>query len=240
MPKITENTSLRDEFLERLRVKYTIEREGIHVSGLIYCLRETFARKYMPLPLQLQSLFYYLDGEQRHSCLQGLVPNLQNEMEINNDGLIGTMDLFNPDPNDTVPKVIEIKSTRAKPRSELAPHYLRQGAYYCLLTNTKKFTLVTQHINHGEIIFYDIEFTDEELSDFYVDMIGGRDQLAKAYLQAKGALLLTNEGLKRSELLKIFDSLPMCRESMRWKCLSCVYHNLCYIDEPGEKKVKKK
>jgi hypothetical protein len=189
----------------------------------------------MPLPLELQSLFYYLDGEQRHSCLQDLVPNLQIEKEIQADGLIGTMDIYGANA-----EVIEIKSTRAKPRAELPPHYIRQGAYYCLLTNQKKFTLCTQHINHGEILFYDIEFTNEELSDYYVDMIGGRDMLAKAYTEAELVCAKNQLDLiKRQQLLMfLFDTLPMCRESMRWKCVSCQFHNLCYIEK--EEKVKKK
>src|SRR5271157_252995 len=132
MPKITENTNLRDYFLEKLREKYDNEREGTHVSSLVYCLRESFARKYMPLPQNLSSLFYFLDGEQRHKCLQDLIPNLENEKEIKAEGLVGTMDMFCPDQNEH-PQIIEIKTTRAKPRAELAPHYLRQGAYYCLL-----------------------------------------------------------------------------------------------------------
>jgi hypothetical protein len=249
MPKITENVNLRDYFLEKLREKYDVEREGIHISGLVYCLRETFARKYMPLPQTLTSLFYFLDGEQRHKGFQGLVPYLQNEVEIKNEGLIGTMDLFGKfidikgtkefvegviDTN----SIIEIKSTRAKPRGEIPPHYLRQGAYYCLLEGKKSFTLMTQHINHGEIVFLDVEFSDDELSDFYKDMIGGRDLLVRAYEAADEAKIQCKENEKflRQAYLNIFDALPMCRESMRWKCTNCLYHGLCFIDKEEVKK----
>ena len=132
MPKITENTELRDNFLRKLREKYDNQREGTHISSLVYCLRESFARKWMPLPQNLTSLFYFLDGEQRHRCLQDLIPNLENEKEIKVDGLVGTMDVFCPDQKES-PQIIEIKTTRGAPRRELAPHYLRQGAYYCIL-----------------------------------------------------------------------------------------------------------
>ena len=247
MPKLTENTELKDHFLEKLREKYDNEREGTHISSLVYCLRESFARKYMPLPLQLQSLSYFLDGEQRHQCLQSLIPKYDSEKEINSEGLIGTMDMF--DPKGEGSQIIEIKSTRAKPRAELAPHYLRQGAYYCILMKKTKFTLVTQHINHGDIIFYDIEFTPEELGEYAKDLFGGRDILQKSDALALIVMDKVANGIfgpidRDTALIKIFSSIPMVRDSMKWKCSSCLYHSFCYIeksDEPKEtlKKVKK-
>jgi len=242
MPKITENTALRDYFLEKLRLKYDVEREGIHISGLVYCLRETFARKYMPMPQSLTSLFYYLDGDQRHKGFQGLVPNLQNEVEVKNKDLVGTLDLFGKyiDSTESLEKpiddIIEIKSTRAKPRGELPPHYLRQGAYYCLMMGKKTFTLCTQHINHGDIVFLDIEFTDDELNAYQMDMVGGRDLLQQSYDRVDRIAKNVPETLRRKALLAIFDNLPMCRESMRWKCTNCLYHGLCYIDKEEGKK----
>jgi CRISPR/Cas system-associated exonuclease Cas4 (RecB family) len=249
MPKLTENTELRDYFIEKLREKYDNEREGTHISSIVYCLRESFARKYMPLPQNLTSLFYFLDGEQRHKGLQGLIPNLENEKEIKAEGLVGTLDMFDPCSIVTGPcenmGIIEIKTTRAKPRGELAPHYLRQGAYYCILMKKTKFTLVTQHINHGDIIFYDIEFTPEELDDYAKDLYNGRDllQLADKLVATLSKDLSMEERSKA--LLVIFSGLPMVRDSMRWKCNMCLYHSFCFIekeDQPKEtlKKVKKK
>jgi CRISPR/Cas system-associated exonuclease Cas4 (RecB family) len=251
MPKITENTKLRDNFLEKLREKYDNEREGTHISSLVYCLRESFARKYMPLPQNLTTLFYFLDGEQRHTGLQSLISALEREKEIKAEGLVGTIDMFCPDVNEhplNSPQIIEIKTTRAKPRGELSPHYLRQGAYYCILMKKTKFTLVTQHINHGDIIFYDIEFTPEELADYAKDLYAGRDILQKADEEVK--IWRAEHGfLSPAEasqfLLQVFSKIPMVRDSMRWKCNMCLYHSFCYIekeDQPKEtlKKVKKK
>jgi CRISPR/Cas system-associated exonuclease Cas4 (RecB family) len=249
MPKLTENTELRDHFIEKLREKYDNERDGTHISSIVYCLRESFARKYMPLPQNLNTLFYFLDGEQRHKGLQGLIPYLENEKEIKAEGLVGTMDMF--DPNGSVgseykPEIIEIKTTRAKPRGELAPHYLRQGAYYCILMKKSKFTLVTQHINHGDIIFYDIEFTPEELSDYAKDLYSGRDILQKADEEAFNLNIAVDSQEEYDKgLLIIFGKIPMVRDSMRWKCNMCLYHSFCFIekeDQPKEtlKKVKKK
>ena len=185
------------------------------------------------------------DGEQRHRCLQDLIPALENEKQIKTEGLVATMDVFCPDQKEH-PQIIEIKTTRSKPRAELPPHYIRQGAYYCILAGKTKFTLVTQHINYGEIIFYDIEFTEEELREYRKDLFGGRDELQRA---DRLVALSKDKDLTREEfdknLLVIFCTLPMVRDSMRWKCNSCLYHSFCYIereDQPKEtlKKVKKK
>ena len=82
MPKITENLDLKEYFLQKLKEEYdNQDRTGFHVSSSVYCLREAFCRKYLPVPQTLQTLFYFLDGEQRHKGFQGLVPNLQNEVE---------------------------------------------------------------------------------------------------------------------------------------------------------------
>jgi hypothetical protein len=234
MPQITENTKLKDNFLQKLSEKYGNQRNGIHASNLVYCLRETFARKYMPQPQTLQTLFYFLDGDCRHKGFQGLVPELENEKEVENFGIIGTMDLFSNE------QIIEIKSTRAKPRAELSPHYLRQGAYYCLLTGKTKFTLVTQHINHGDIIFYDIEFTSEELSDYSKDMLGGRDILLKAYEEVWNLDIAVDSKEEYGEgLMRIFDSIPMARPSLSWKCNTCLYKSKCYIEKEESKEVEK-
>jgi CRISPR/Cas system-associated exonuclease Cas4 (RecB family) len=254
MPKIIENEVLKNYFIDKLTEEYSNkERNGIHVSDLVYCLRETFCRKYMSVPQTLTTLFYFLDGSQRHKGFQGLVPKLENEKSVENFGISGTLDLFAHDIDvygNTESTIIEIKSTRAKPRGELSAHYLRQGAYYCILKNTNKFTLVTQHINHGDIIFYDVEFTDEELRLYGGDMVAGRNILLKAYSAADLVLehfklnMITEE-FKNQMLLEILDTIPMVRDSMRWKCTTCQYRSNCYFDKPvveeePVKKVKKK
>jgi CRISPR/Cas system-associated exonuclease Cas4 (RecB family) len=228
MPNITENLELKQYFLTNLSKMYDDkERNGIHVSDLVYCLRKTFFRKVRPVPQNLQSLFYFLDGEQRHKGFQGLVPTLQNEVEVENFGIVGTMDLVfggEQEGNFTFNGVeglfyrpIEIKTTRAKPKGSIPPHYLRQGAYYCLLRETKGFTLLTQHINHQEIVFMDINFTDQELAEYKADMIRDRNLLKNAYK--------TNNP----------DKLPLASPTMSWLCKSssgkCDYYEYCYVEK---------
>lgn len=212
MPNIIINNELHKFFITGLSKKYNErEREGIHVTDLIYCLRKSYFRKCNKVPETLQTLFYFLDGEQRHKGFQGLVPNLKNEVEIENFDIIGTIDIggFDNNPNG----IIEIKTTRASPAKELPLHYLRQGAYYCLLKKTNKFVLLTQHINHGEIVFLDVEFTKEELKKYKEEMLRDRDLLRKAY-----------------ELENV-DILPLVNDNMKWQCIKCEYNGNCYKKE---------
>jgi CRISPR/Cas system-associated exonuclease Cas4 (RecB family) len=233
MPQVTENKELEKYFVDNLTRMYNErERIGIHVSDLVYCLRKPYYRKYVPVSQSLKTLLYFLDGEQRHKGFQGLVPNLENEVEIDNYGIVGTMDLFDPC-SIVIGKcngmgIIEIKTTRAKPRGIIPPHYLRQGAYYCIVKDTNKFTLMTQHINHSEVVFQDIEFNDEELNVFKEQMLNDKDILAVTFS-------LVNVKLKEAKtleeaqeiILKYAVNIPPAREGMEWMCNNCEYEGNC-------------
>ena len=81
-------------------------------------------------------------------------------------------------------------------------------------------------------------------------MISGRNILQDADIKAALVMAKVADGRygpidRDTALLQIFSGIPMVRDSMRWKCTSCLYHSFCYIekaDQPKEtlKKVKKK
>lgn len=173
MPKIVENKSLRAEFMAKLQEKCAPIRKRIHVSDLTYCLRKAYWRREKNKPLTEKQLQFFLDGHQRHQGLQGLVPDFEHEVEIENFGVVGHLDLMSKHP-------IEIKTTRARNTGQKPPHYLRQCAYYCLLTKTETCMLITQYINDGEFTFENIEFTPKELNIYLEDMIIARDKLQQA------------------------------------------------------------
>src|SRR3989304_2233784 len=227
MPKIKENKELEQHFLDKLTEKYSKEREGIHVSDLVYCLKESCFRKYIKRPTSIESLMFFLDGEQRHTGFQGLVPNLKNEDRIKKFGIICTNDLFNPDLNAPADTIIEIKTTRKKPEGELAPHYLRQGAYYCILRGVRNFTLMTQHVNHHAIVFLDIEFTKKEIDLYKKELLSDYKSLYSVYQIINDEI---KEGMSYEEIqdiiLKHVEFLPNIRDNMKWKCVFCLYHDL--------------
>jgi CRISPR/Cas system-associated exonuclease Cas4 (RecB family) len=172
--KIVENEELKNYFVEKLQEKSAPVRTEIHVSDLTYCLRKAYFRKYANRKLSEQQLIFFLDGHQRHEGLQSLVKDVEAEKTVKKYGVVGHIDLASNNP-------IEIKTTRSRPRSNKPPHYFKQMAYYCLLTNSSKCSLITQYINDGLITFEDIEFSNEELDQYLKEMLDSRDRLQRAY-----------------------------------------------------------
>jgi hypothetical protein len=235
-PNIKENKELEQYFIDKLTEKYSIDREGIHVSDLVYCLKEALFKKYLKRPTSIDSLMFFLDGEQRHGGFQGLVPNLKNEDRINKYGIVATVDLFNPEENAPANKIIEIKTTRKKPQGEIASHYIRQGAYYCVLRGTRKFTLMTQHINHHAIIFLDVEFTKKEIDKYKKEMLEDAKAVSSVFQMVNEELSkCTTQEEVQDIILKHMKYLPEIRESMRWKCIFCLYNDLCNLEKSKEK-----
>ncbi len=174
MPQITENSALKNHFIMKLQERCAPVRNEIHVSDLTYCLRKAYFRRTEKRKLSEQQLMFFLDGHQRHTILQGLVEHFQNEAEAKKYGVVGHIDLMGNHP-------IEIKTTRARNNGQKPPHYLRQCAYYCLLTETNTCTLITQYINDATFTFETLKFSDSELDNYERDMIEARDQLQFAF-----------------------------------------------------------
>ncbi len=200
MPTIADDEELREFFLTKLQEKCAPVRTEIHVSDLCYCLRKAFWRRFKNRQLSEQQLIFFLDGHQRHEGLQGLVKNLKHEVEIRHYGVVGHLDLMDKHP-------IEIKTTRAKPNGQKPGHYIRQGAYYCLLTGTNTFSLITQYINDGVLKFETVNFSKEDLDRYLEDMLGDRDLLQQAY------------DTKNISVLPLPDD--------NWQCAKCEFQQDC-------------
>jgi len=183
MPTIIPDPVMKQYFLDKLQEKCAPVRNEIHVSDLVYCLRKAFFRRKRNKPLTMQQLVFYLDGHQRHAGLQGLVSDLNPEQPVEKYGVVGHPDLASAHP-------IEIKTTRARPNNGSKPEqYLRQCAYYCILTGTTLCNLITQYINDNTITFERVEFTPEELTRYQQEMGLARAQLQAAFLEDDPAML---------------------------------------------------
>ncbi len=202
MPTITENKQLRDFFIQKLQEKCAPVRSEIHVSDLTFCLRKAYWRRFKNRQLTVQQLIFFLDGHQRHEGLQGLVHNLEHEAEVRRYSIVGHLDLA----EGKVP--VEIKTTRARPNGNKPAHYMRQGAYYCLLTGSDRFHLITQYINDGALTFETVAFTREDLDAYLKDMLMDRDLLQQAYDQ------------------KNVDALPYPADD--WQCNKCEFRRDCH------------
>jgi CRISPR/Cas system-associated exonuclease Cas4 (RecB family) len=201
MPTISDDKELREFFLQKLQEKCAPVRTEIHVSDLAYCLRKAFWRRFKNRQLSEQQLIFFLDGHQRHEGLQGLVKNLEHEVEVRRYGIVGHLDLMDKHP-------VEIKTTRARPNGQKPAHYIRQGAYYCLLTGTDTFSLITQYINDGTLTFENIKFSKVDLDCYLSDMLADRDLLQHAY-DAKNV-----------------SELPLPQDD--WQCGKCEFQRDCH------------
>ena len=201
---ITEAVELKNRFLEALQRRYQETREGIHVSDLVYCLRQAYYRKVDPKPPTIRQLAFFVDGARRHAALQALCGS-QVEVQVERWGIRGTIDALNGD------GPIEFKSTRA--REATPDHYWTQLEYYMALTNARRGYLIIQRLNarrdEDPWEFYLIERTPEELAQI------GQEMRSKA------------QALRRALETRDPSRLPWPSRDMRWKCRNCPYRQRC-------------
>lgn len=114
---LKESRELEEKLIANLSEKYAELREGIHMTDLVLCLRQSLARKLYPLPPTTKQLGYFFDGARRHQALQELygkdnVAEWKGEFE----GVSYSIDVYDDYP-------IEFKTTRAN--MALSDHWMR-------------------------------------------------------------------------------------------------------------------
>ena len=198
--KIETHDQLKQLFLEKLQKKFADVRNGIHVSDLVYCLREAYFRKKNPVAFTEKQLGYFVDGARRHAELQNLL-GVKNEVQVERFGVQGSIDVL-------LDKPCEIKTTRAK--SSLPDHYFKQLGFYCVLSGTCSGYLVVQRLlNEHPWEFYLVEWTQGEITELEEEM------------KVKSTIL--REALE----LKDFHKLPKADSKLSWKCRGCSYSDQC-------------
>lgn len=91
--KIRKDEKLKQRFVEALRKKYGNIRGGVHVSDLVYCLREAYYRKVDPVPFTERTLGFFVDGARRHRVLQELL-GVESEVKVEKWGVRGSIDVL--------------------------------------------------------------------------------------------------------------------------------------------------
>jgi len=198
---LRRDDNLRSLFLSALRGRYADSRKGIHVSDLVYCLREAYYRKTEPVEPTLKQLGFFVDGARRHMVLQDLL-GLKSEVEVEKYGVIGHIDIMLDAP-------VEIKTTRAK--NDLPDHYFLQLGFYAVMTNARHGYLVIQRLNAAEDPweFYRVEWTEQEIREIEKELKRRADLLRKALKNRDPSIL------------------PRIDDEMRWKCRNCLYRERC-------------
>jgi len=203
--KLGLDLELGEAFLKGLEEQYSETREGIHVSDLIYCLREAYWRKVDPQTPSERQLGFYLDGARRHGALQALIDS-PAEVGVEKWGVKGRIDLF------WRGLPVEFKTTRA--REGVPDHYLRQLAYYCCLLGVRKGYLVIHRlVGDPPFEFYSVEWTEEEMRGIEKELRERADLLREALEKGDPSMLPKGEP---------------------WKCRWCPYRQRCEEMDGGE------
>jgi len=198
MVQIEEDSALKRLFLERLQEHYGQGKDGFFVTDFVYCLRKAYWRRVKPKPFSEQQLGYFIDGSRRHEALQFL-SGLQCEVSFERLEVRGRVDLLAESP-------IEFKSTRSRSGGGIPAHYLRQCAFYCVLSGKATCTLITQHIIEGCFQFQKLTFSAEELQAYERELVGSRRLLEQALAKQDPSDLPSGES---------------------WQCRSCEYRMEC-------------
>lgn len=127
-----EDFEFRDELLERLHVAFSrSDREGIHISDLIYCLRKAWYRRQPGYEQDLtdDSILYFVRGRSLGDLIEKMFP--KREFIVEHDGVIGTIDAVDEG------AVYEIKTTKKLWKDEPSRANALQCRYYMAMRNER-------------------------------------------------------------------------------------------------------
>ncbi len=180
--KVLINNTERDRIINSLRQKVEKERKGIHITDLIYCLRKAYFRKILNIPPTEEQVLYYATGLFYHNLFE---ENLR-EIEIELDGITGTLDCIGFIDDTTIP--VEIKTTRISSNKDILDmkHWLIQLKGYAKLIGSSRARLIVLHLvgdwknPSPQLLCYDFEFTREEIDENWSWLISRRDILLDA------------------------------------------------------------
>ena len=203
--KFQVDVELKERLVGTLKKKYGSERTGVHVTDLIYCLREVYYRKKMPQPITETDLMFFVDGAERHSIIQGLT-GFEAEKKVKYGNVVGSIDMIAEGPS-LCP--VEIKSTRAN--KDIPPHYFKQLSYYCAMLGSEVGFIVIQRINNREKPWevVRVEWTGDELAETRRELFERSTLLLNAFSDDDPSLL------------------PKRWPRMEWKCNYCLYKKDC-------------
>lgn len=165
-------------YLETLQValknKYDTEfRNGTHVSDLVLCERKSIIRKLEPEPITMKELNYFTSGRAIHDAIATLAkqcPSFEIEKEINFNGIIGHVDLYDSAHN--IP--IECKSMRVKEVKQPKSHHIQQLKYYMAMLGANKGVILYQcllNFDEKPFVEFEIEMSAKEREDLLDLMI---------------------------------------------------------------------
>ena len=205
-----------EELMTALTEEYSKPRQGIHVSDLTFCPRESCFRTLDPKPITNTQLNFFTSGKAIHEALQSLIrkdpDRFELEKEVKYGDIVGHIDIF--DKKYHIP--IEAKSARVKTMTEPKAHYLKQlEAYMALTTSDTGIILVQCLLNNKENPFVEFEHTMTEDQRHEV-----LKQLERDALQLKAGIMMGEQGPPLVRHIA-YDT------TLNWKCQYCPYLKPC-------------
>lgn len=199
---------------DSLYSKYNENRDGIHVSDITLCPRETCFRKLQPKPLTNTDLNFFTSGRAIHEALQSLIDKYPDRFEIekpiNYRGIEGHIDIFDNENN--IP--IEAKSARVKTMDKPKEHYIRQLEAYMAITGAKKGIILVQCLlNYEEKPFIEFEHT----------MTAAQRKKVLKQLNEDATILKVGIAEEDPSMVRhiAYDN------ELNWKCRFCTYKTPC-------------
>jgi len=175
--QITKNEKLREEIFDNIRAAVSGDRQGIHLSDLIYCTRKAYYRKQGLSPKPTNELcILWLTG----FAFQAFMFPLDKEIPIMVDGIHCTPD---------IPTGIEVKSTRQSMRKfvpEGMHHWLKQILGYCKALNKLEYDLAVMFVCGSysppfpDLDCWHIQATEEEVENNWNELLIRKQRLEHA------------------------------------------------------------
>jgi len=175
----------RDELMERKLIDALTrdygEREGIHISELIFCVRKAWIRRKYNIKVPDEKVLQYARGRFLHRLFW--VPG--KEEVFKREGIFGTPDGYFEEDGGLVP--LEMKTTVWNVKGiEDKEFWLDQLKSYCYLADsTTGYIGVFQIVGYGKdrspkLYAWRVRFTKEELREHWVKLKARRDVLIEA------------------------------------------------------------
>jgi len=198
-----------DEIVTRLGQRYHLfqNREGIHATDCIYCLRKAYWNRVNPLPPTPAEILYYLRGLGMQDALLGG----KSGSLVSHQGIALSPDFFEDG------TLAELKTTMISEKTldanEFPEGWLRQLMAYCYALNLKSAVLIVLTIIKSKLLSYIVTFSSEELEENWRWILERAKELGIAYEK---------------------NIVPKVEEEEKWQCSSCRYCLRCQTLEEGD------
>lgn len=220
---------LLEDLYKSLEAKYNKPREGVHVSDIALCPRETVFRRLEPQGIDNTQLGFFTSGEAIGIAIQALATSdperYKAEYEIKFEGLEAHIDLY--DSINNIP--IECKSFNGADMEAPKPHYIAQLKAYMAMLGAKKGIILVQILQHfrskagnknGPFKTWIVTMDDEQI-------LQERIRLMKERTDFQVSLMLKDPSKARH---------VVGNTDLSWKCNYCKYVAKCQAINKAVKK----